>query len=160
MRARTLAIAGLVAAAGIGILLHPARGLEVSNRRTGEVLWRLPVAVEGVFIFAYIHSIELTPVEGVFAVEADGWLRLVETRFPSHGAGLPAQATGRSTDGWMVAASDERMPEFGFFVEPINRARLRVGARTLEISDRLRAGDVVAIRACRHPFLLLQLDPF
>ncbi len=160
MRTRTLVAAGLLAAAGIGLLLHPARCVEVSSRRTGEVLWRAPVAAGEPFTFAYTHSIELTPVEGVFAVEADGWLRLVETRFPSHGAGLPAQATGRSADGWMVAASGERMPEFGFYVEPINRARLRVGSRTLEISERLPAGDVVAIRAGRHPFLLLHRDPF
>lgn len=160
MRARTLAAVCLVAAAGVGLLLHPARCIEVSNRRTGEVLWRLPVAAGDVFTFAYIHSIELTPVEGRFTVEADGWLRLVDTRFPSHGAGLPAQATGRDADGWMVVASGERMQEFGFFVEPINRARLLAGSRTLEITDRLHAGDVLAVRAGRHPFLLLHRDPF
>jgi hypothetical protein len=60
----------------------------------------------------------------------------------------------------MVAASGERMPELGFYVEPINRARLRVGSRTLEISERLPAGDVVAVRAGRYPFLLLRRNPF
>jgi hypothetical protein len=160
MRARTLTVAGLVAAAGISLLFHPARCLDVSSRRTGEVLWRVPVAAGEVFTFAYIHSIELTPVEGRFAVEADGWLRLVETRFPSYGAGLPAQATGRTPDGWMTAAGGERMPEFSFYIEPINQARLRVRERTFELSARLRPGDVVTIAAGRHPFLLLHRDPF
>jgi hypothetical protein len=160
MRARTLAVAGLIAVAGICILFHPARSLDVSSRRTGKVLWRVPVATGEVFTFAYIHSIELTPVEGRFAVEADGWLRLVETRFPSYGAGLPAQVTGRAADGWMVAASGERMPEFSFYMEPINRARLRVGERTLDLSARLRPGDVVAIAAGHYPYLLLHRDPF
>jgi hypothetical protein len=160
MRKRTLAVAGLTAAVGICLLFHPARSLDVSSRRTGEVLWRVPVATGEVFTFAYIHSIELTPVEGRFAVEADGWLRLVETRFPSYGAGLPAQPTGKTPDGWMVVAGGERMPEFGFYMSPINQARLRVGVRTLDLSARLEAGDVVTIAAGRHPFLLLHRYPF
>jgi hypothetical protein len=45
-------------------------------------------------------------------------------------------------------------------VEPINRSRLLAGSRTLEITDRLQAGDVLAVRAGRHPFLLLHRDPF
>lgn len=160
MHVRLLTVAGLIAAAGICLLFHPARCLEVSNRRAEKVLWRLPVAAGEVFTFAYIHSIELTPVEGRFAVEADGWLRLVETRFPSHGAGLPAQATGRTPDGWMVVAGSERMPEFSFFMSPINQARLQVGGSTLDLNARLQPGDVVTVAAGRYPYLLMLREAF
>ena len=60
----------------------------------------------------------------------------------------------------MTAAGGERMPEFSFYMEPINQARLRVGERTFDLSARLRPGDVVTIAAGRHPFLLLHRDPF
>ncbi len=107
--------------------------------------------------FSYIHSIEHIPVEGRFAVEADGWLRVEETRFPSYGAGLP-QAARRSADGkWMVAPGGERLPRFTFFISPINQARLHFNGRTLELTDLLEPGDIVTLSVGRYPGLLLRL---
>jgi hypothetical protein len=94
-------------------------------------------------------------------VEPDGALRVVETRFPSYGAGLPYQGTGKSGDGkWMVAPGGQRMTEFSFFVSPINRASVRLRAKTLDLTDLIDSGDVVAVAVRRWPFLLMRLGDY
>jgi hypothetical protein len=160
MRHRNLIVVAALAAGVCAALMFPVQVLEVSSRRGGQVLWRAPVSTGEVFSFDYIHSIELTPVQGRFAVEPDEWLRLVETRFPSYGAGLPLPAPGESADGrWMVAPGGQRMPEFSFYISPINQARLSVGERTLDLPGRVDAGDVAVIAVGRRPFLLTHLGP-
>jgi hypothetical protein len=142
-------------AALAGLLFLPVQVLEVRSRRTDSVISREPTAPGEVITFTYIHSIENIPVEGVFSVENDGMLRLVETRFPSYGAGLPSQATGRSGDGkWMVAPGGQRLPEFSFYISPINRSSLRIGDKTLDLNRLIEPGDVVAVAVRSHPFLL------
>jgi len=149
------ALAGAVLA---GLLFFPVQTLEVRSRQANRVIFREKTAPGYVFTFAYIHSIENIPVEGVFAVEADSALRLVETRYPSYGAGLPSQAMGKSDDGkWMVAPGGQRLPEFSFYILPINRASLRMGARTLDLVNLVDSGDVIVVAVCRYPYLLMRL---
>jgi hypothetical protein len=149
----------LAGAALTGLLFFPVRTIEVRSRKTDRVISREKTATGDVFTFAYTHSIEKIPVEGDFAVEPDGALRVVETRFPSYGAGLPFQATGKSADGrWMVAPGGQRLPEFSFFISPINRASLRMGAKTLDLSRMIDSGDVVAVAVRRYPYLLMRLE--
>lgn len=150
-----LLLAGIAVA---GLLFFPVQTLEVRSRRTDRVIFRAEATSGDVFTFAYIHSIEKVPVEGVFAVEDDGALRVVETRFPSYGAGLPVQAAGRSEDGrWMVAPGGERLTEFSFIISAINQASLRIGARTLDLTHQLDSGDVVVVAVHRFPYLLMRL---
>jgi hypothetical protein len=140
------------------LLLHPVQTLEVRSRRADKVIFRERAAPGDVFTFNYIHSIEKVPVEGVFAVEADGALRVVETRFPSYGAGLPSLVTDKSADGkWMVAPGGQRLPEFSFYVSPVNQASLRIGAKTLNLTALIASGDVVAVAVRRCPYLLVHL---
>jgi hypothetical protein len=149
----------LAGAALSGLLFFPVQTLEVRSRQAGRVIFREKTAPGDLFTFAYIHSIENIPVEGVFAVEADGALRVVETRFPSYGAGLPSQAAGKSEDGkWMVAPGGQRLPEFSFFISPINRASLRMRARTFDLMNLIDSGDVVVVAVCRYPYILLAWD--
>lgn len=150
--------ATLLALAVLGLMFIPVPTLEVASKHQERVLWRSRVAAGDVFTFSYIHSIELIPVEGRFAVEADGWLRVVETRFPSYGAGLP-QASARSADGkWMVAPGGERLPRFSFYISPINEARVHFNGRTLNLADLLEPGDVVTLKVAGYPRLLLHLN--
>jgi hypothetical protein len=154
---KTLIGWSVAVAALAGILFFPVRVLEVRSRRTDSVISREPTAPGEVIRFTYIHSIENIPVEGIFSVEDDGLLRLVETRFPSYGAGLPSPATGRSEDGkWMVAPGGQRMAEFSFYVSPINRSSLRTEDQTLDLNRLIEPGDVVAVAVRRHPFLLVR----
>jgi len=148
----------MAGAAVAGLLLFLVQTLEVRSRQTDRVIAGEKTAPGDVFTFAYIPSIERIPVEGVFAVEVDGALRVVETRFPSFGAGLPFQATSRSADGkWMVAPGGHRLPEFSFYISPINRASLRLRDRTLDLTNLIEPGDVVAVAVRRHPYLLIHL---
>jgi hypothetical protein len=149
----TLALAALV-----GLMFLPVQTLEVASRHHGKVLWRARAAPGEVFLFTYIHSMENIPVEGRFAVEADGMLRVVETRFPSYGAGLPQAGAQRSADGkWMVAPGGERLARFSFFISPINQARLHFKGRTLDLAGLLEPGDVVTVTVAGYPRLLLRL---
>jgi hypothetical protein len=148
------ALAGTVLAG----LLYPVQTLEVRSRQADKVIFRKKTTPGDIFTFAYIHSIEKIPIEGVFAVEADGTLRVVETRFPSYAAGLPFQATGRSEDGkWMVAPGGQKLPEFSFYISPINRPSLRMGDETLDLTNLIDSGDVVVVAVRRYPFLLTRL---
>ncbi len=149
------ALAGVTLAC---LLVLPVQTLEVRSRRADRVIFREQTEPGDVFTFAYIHSIEKIPIEGVFAVEADGALRVVETRFPSYGAGLPSQATGKSEDGkWMVAPGGQKLPEFSFYISPINRPSLRMEAKTLDLTNLIDSGDVVVVAVRRYPFLLMRL---
>jgi hypothetical protein len=153
-------ISGLIVAgiALAGLLFFPVQTLEVRSRRTSGVMYRAKAVPGDVFTFAYIHSIEKIPVEGVFAVEDDGALRVVETRFPSYGAGLPVQAAGKRAQGeWMAAPGGERLPEFSFFISPVNQAFLRMGTRTLDLTQLVDPGDVVTVAVRRYPYLLMRL---
>ena len=148
----------LAGAALAGLLFFPVKTLEVRSRKVDRVLFREITAPGDIFTFAYIHSIENIPVEGVFAVEDDGSLRVVETRYPSYGAGLPSQATGKSDDGkWMVAPGGQRLPEFSFYISPINRSSLRLGDKTLDLNRLIESGDIVTVAVRRYPHLLVRL---
>jgi hypothetical protein len=148
----------LAGAALAALLLFPVLTIEVRSRRTDKVIFREKTSPGDVFMFAYIHSIEKVPVEGIFTVEADGALRVVETRFPSYGAGLPPHVTGKSADGkWMVAAGGQKLTEFSFYISPVNRASLRIGAKTLDLANLIDSGDVVAVAVRRCPYLLARL---
>lgn len=158
MPKRNAIIAWALAGAALAGVFYPVQTLEVRSRQANKVVFRATTAPGGVFTFAYIHSIEKIPIEAVFAVEADGALRVVETRFLSYAAGLPFQATGKSEDGkWMVAAGGLKLPEFSFYISPINRSSLRVGAETLDLTNLIDSGDVVVVAVRRYPFLLMRL---
>jgi hypothetical protein len=91
-------------------------------------------------------------------VESDGALRVVETRFPSYGAGLPNPAAGRSEDGkWMVAPAEQKLNEFSFYISPINQSSLRIGNKTLDLNRRMESGDIVVVAVRRYPLLLVRL---
>lgn len=158
MPKRKTIIAWAVAGTVLAGLFYPVRTLEVRSRQANKVIFREKTAPGDVFTFAYIHSIEKIPIEGVFAVEGDGALRVVETRFPSYAAGLPFQATGKSEDGkLMVAPGGQRLPEFSFYISPINRPSLHMGAKTLDLTNLIDSGDIVVVAVRLYPFLLMRL---
>ena len=159
MRTRNAIIGWTLAGAAVaGLLLFPVQTFEVRSRRTDRVIFREMTAPGDVFTFSYIHSIEKIPVEGVFAVEEGGSLRVVETRFPSYGAGLPSPATRKNDDNkWMVAPGGQRLPEFSFYISPINQSSLRLGDKTLDLNRLIESGDIVTVAVRRYPHLLVRL---
>lgn len=147
----------LALSALLGLMLFPVRTIEVRSRHRGSVVWRAQASTGDEVTFAYIHSIEKVPVEGRFAVEADGMLRVVETRFTSYGAGLPPP-TGRSADGlWLVAPGGGKIPRFSFYLSPVNQAQLHFRGRTLALPELLPPGDLITLGPARFPWLLMRL---
>lgn len=141
-----------------GLLLYPVQTLEVRSRKADRVVCRAITAPGDFFTFAYIHSIELVPVEGLFRVEGDGELQILETRFPSYGAGLPTPAARKSDDGkWLIAPGGQRLPEFSFYISPINRSSLRLRDKTLDLNRLIEPGDIVTVAVRRYPRLLVCL---
>jgi hypothetical protein len=159
MPRRNTIVGWLLAGAALAFLLFfPVQTLEVRSRQADKVIFREIIAPGEMFTFAYIHSIENIPVEGIFAVEDDGSLRVVETRFRSYGAGLPSQVTGRSDDGkWLEAPGGQKLPEFSFYISPINQSSLRIGHKTLDLNRLIESGDIVTVAVRRYPYLLARL---
>ncbi|WP_458186520.1 DUF1850 domain-containing protein [Haladaptatus sp. NG-WS-4] len=75
--------------------------LVVADGDTGEPILVLPVENGTRVTLAYTHSVEKTPVRDVYAVDGDE-LEMVEMRFQSYGAGLPARANVSRENGWFV----------------------------------------------------------
>jgi hypothetical protein len=140
-----------------GLLFVPVQTLEVRSRKADRVILREMTAAGDLFTFSYIHSIENIPVEGVFAVEGDGAIRVVETRYPSYGAGLSTQVTRKSDDArWLVAQSEQRLPEFSFYISPMNRSTLRIGDNILDLNRLIESGDIVTVAVRRYPRFLVR----
>lgn len=133
--------------------------LEVRGVRAERVAFRTPTATGDEFRLRYIHSVERMPVEAVFRVEAEGDLRLVATRFASHGPGLPATGLTREGDeGAFVSAAAARMASFRFYVSPVNEAELSIGDRTLSLPRLFPEGEIAEIAVRRRGRLFLCLD--
>ncbi|WP_458207558.1 DUF1850 domain-containing protein [Haladaptatus sp. NG-SE-30] len=75
--------------------------LVVADADTGEPILVVPVENGTRVTLAYNHSVEKTPVHDVYAVNGSE-LEMVEMRFQSYGAGLPARANVTREDGWFV----------------------------------------------------------
>ncbi len=75
--------------------------LVVADADTGEPILVAPVENGTRVTLAYTHSVEKTPVRDVYAVDGSR-LEMVEMRFQSYGAGLPARADVTRENGWFV----------------------------------------------------------
>lgn len=118
--------------------------LEVKNRKNGKILFRERVNPGERFVFRYTHSVEKMPVEGTFTLEADGRLRMVETRFPSHGPGLPSSAErDRSEEGWFVHRGGDRYEALAFLFSSLNRPILRFRQQEISLAQRDEEGGTL-----------------
>jgi len=68
----------------------PMRVLLASNYKTGEYLKSWPIKQGEEFDVEYTHSVQLTPVIEVYAINEIDNIVLKESYFYSYGAGLPA----------------------------------------------------------------------
>lgn len=111
--------------------------LEVKNRKNGAILFRERVEPGEGFVFRYTHSVEKAPVEGVFTIEERGKIRMVETRFPSHGAGLPlSPKRDTSRERWFVHEGGGSYDELTFLFSSLNDPVLRFRHREIGLAGR------------------------
>lgn len=141
----TAACLGLLA--GLMIVL-PVDAVTVRLPRQGDALFdAVRVAPGDKIRLQYRHSVEKTPVEGIFAVGAGPVLQAVETRMTSMGTGLPnTRADDTRREGqWLVV--DEKMAAidgFDFFISAVNATRLTVGDAAIAVGT-LPSGSVIRI---------------
>lgn len=155
MRKRGFLLISITVAALLAGGMIPVSVLEVKDGKSGGILFHQR-AVEGdIFLFCYIHSVEKTPVEGTFLVERDGVLRIVETRFSSHGAGLPNVA-GKTLqkNGWFVTEGGERLDKLSFFFSAINRPVLKFKGKETALGTKKGEGGLLEISVRHYPFIL------
>ena len=116
-------------------------------RRGNQLVDAVRVAPGDRVRLQYRHSVEKTPVEGVFVIGPGPVLQARETRMASVGTGLPnTRADDTRREGqWMVV--DEKMAVidgFDFFISAVNATRLTVARRAVAV-DTLASGSVIRI---------------
>jgi hypothetical protein len=136
--------------AASAVACSPAtRDLVVTDLTASRVLHRERVTPGARFTLAYVHSSEHVPVRGVFRVERDGSLTVVETAFAGFGPGLPALREGdrwRTADGMIVAESDTRLDDLTVRVVPVTQHRLTTPAgHELPLSALVPAGTAIRV---------------
>lgn len=154
MRKRGFLIISIIAIALFAGGLIPLSVLEVKDGKSGEILFHKR-AIEGdIFLLSYIHSVEKAPVEGTFLVERGNVLRIVETRFSSHGSGLPNE-TGKTLrkNGWFVTEGGERLDKLKFFFSPINRPVLKFKDKETALGNEKEEGGLLEISIRHYPFI-------
>ncbi|PYZ95895.1 hypothetical protein CR205_16075 [Alteribacter lacisalsi] len=92
------------AAAAALFIAAPERVLEITEAKTGEILWQEPIEEEEWFHHEYIHSVQKSKVIEKFKLGSDGQMYTMESWTRSFGAGLPYEDKGNMEviDGWYV----------------------------------------------------------
>lgn len=136
----------------IGAAFWPVQIVTVSLPKEKD---RLIAAVcaggDDIISLSYLHSVELTAVEGRFKVGPESEILAVETRMESVGTGLPNDfpERTRSEDGWLVVDEEQRpVGPIRFFMVPINKTRLTIAGRSIDLMN-LKAGTLVQVSAGR-----------
>lgn len=155
MRKRRFLLISVAVAALLAGGMIPVSVLEVKDGKSGGILFHKRAGEGDTFLFGYIHSVEKTPVEGTFVVERGGVLRIVETRFSSHGAGLP-NASGKTLrkNGWFITEGEERLDKLSFFFSPINRPVLKFKDKETALGTKKGEGGLLEISIRHYPFIL------
>ena len=153
MRPRFAALAAAVMlTAVVNMMASPMDLLTVRALRFASSDMKvLPVTPGSDVRIYYRHSVERTPVEGRFEVDQTRGLVAVQTRFTSTGSGLPNTAAARMhrEGDWFVVDEQRRpVPPLRFYLHAVNRARLTVDGRTVDLSA-FRSGSLLGIRVER-----------
>lgn len=150
-----LAVLGVAAAA---YALRPVNVLVVHDRTTGRDIFAHRMAEHEEFTLRYVHSVEKIPVTGVFTVDEDQRVILLETYFPWTGIGLPHEARPDPESGQLVLSGINEPREISFFSLSINDYTLTVGGCQVRLSPPRRDGHVLAIHARRRSRIGWLLD--
>lgn len=143
-----------LAALGVGIAaysMQPLSLLVVRDKTTGEKMFTQRISPGEKFKLTYIHSVEKILVTGIFTIDEDNRIILLETYFPSPGAGLPVEARPDRESGELVLKEINEPREVSFFTLSINDYRLILRKHEVLLSPPQRDGHVIEILARRTP---------
>ena len=121
--------------------------LVVRDKTTGEEIFSRRISPGEEFKLSYIHSVEKILVTGVFTVDEDFRIILLETYFPSYGIGLPTEAHPDRESGQLILKGINEPRELSFFSLSINDYRLIFGEDKVPLSPTERDGHIIEILA-------------
>ena len=142
-----------LATLGAGILaysLQPLNFLVVRDKTTGEKIFAERISPGEKFRLTYIHSVEKILVSGIFTVDEDNRIILLETHFPSPGTGLPVEARPDRESGELVVKGINEPREVSFFTLSMNDYRLILREYEVLISTPERDGHIIEILAVQR----------
>ena len=125
------------------------KSVAIFTVRVGQEAHRLVRAVltqvEEEVRLIYHHSVEKSPVEGVFVIAEGPSLRIRETRMASVGTGLPntaAERTRREGEWIVVDEGMKPLDDFSFRFMDLNRTQLMVADNAI-LLEGLRSGSAL-----------------
>ena len=143
-----------LAVLGVGIAaysLQPLSFLVVQDKTTGEKVFTQRISPGEKFKLTYIHSVEKILVTGIFTVDEDNRIILLETYFPSPGTGLPVEARPDRKSGELVLKEINEPREVSFFTLSLNDYRLILRKHEVLLTTPERDGHIIEILARRTP---------
>jgi hypothetical protein len=145
----------LLLTVGFSAILLPAlclasiMAVTVRLHSEGDMLvFAVPASENAIFTISYLHSVEKSMVQGIFSVNSDKQLLLMETRMESVGTGLPIEAhqcTGRHGT-WRVAGGDPMvLPELRFRHHRMNNLRMEYNGNPIP-AECTREDDLIILK--------------
>ena len=130
---------GLILLVSIVLLSRDVLVLRISlPYNQGQVVYRKMASPGTELRMRYIHSVERTPVQGIFALDSQGGFRAERTLTTGTGTGLPNVVDDQhvSMQGkWMVI--DEKntpVPRIPFYYLPLNNLRISLGDQEVDLN--------------------------
>lgn len=151
---RILGLGG--AAILVSVYLVPVHVLQIVAAKTGRVVFTRLARRHETFSLSFIHSVERSPVEDFFVIDADYRLTLFETRFRSLNTGLPYAAFGnerfqRDADGFRISNMSRTLPALELWVHQDYENTLRLGTERVRLP--LLAGNTLLRLSVNRIFL-------
>ncbi len=138
----------------LAVAFFPVSVLEIKEKNRREVFFRKKVISGELFLFRYIHSVEKIPVEVSFEIDKDGFLNILETRYPSYGPGLPSsQGEKIIGKGWMGVKGGGRLEKFSFIFSSMNRPCFKFEEVVLDLGSKMREGEIFEVSVKLFPIL-------
>ncbi len=141
-----------------GFSLFPISFIEIKDRKENKILFHRKVSQGEIIHFSYIHSVELFTVNGFLMVEGCS-IKIIETQFPSFGAGLPnILATNKKEGGksFLSAKTDSvKLEKFSLFVSHSTHPTLyfRNNQIGFELERWVKDGEIVDIQIRQTPLI-------
>ncbi|MGE5652962.1 MAG: DUF1850 domain-containing protein [Bacillota bacterium] len=128
------------------------QSLEISDRKSGQILAVAPVHTGEQFTISFTHSIAKTPVDEVFVVGPGREIIVTETIYESFGAGLPFDTEGEqqqlitANGKYRLTNLDRHLPEFLQAVGTVANHQLIINGKQIPFTQFAQPGESVRIR--------------
>jgi len=150
MRSKKLLLTGIfLAISSLVLCLASITAVTVRLHSEGDMLvFAVPASENAMFTISYLHSVEKSMVQGIFSVNSDKQLLLMETRMESVGTGLPIEAKeciGKEGT-WRVAGREPMvLPELRFRYHRMNNLHMEYNGKPIP-AECTREDDLIILK--------------